>query len=137
MSAAAREVEAVARARGIDLGADAAQLVEDVARATAANHSSMLQDILRGAPTEVDAINGEVVRLGRELGVPTPVNERLWRAVAGLERMNRRGTETQSDGNFGLAGEAPDSAQANHPDPVLSASSAPLRLSSSAGPWKF
>jgi 2-dehydropantoate 2-reductase len=79
--AAAREVGAVAAARGIDLGADPAELALDVARRTADNRSSMLQDVLRGAETEIDAISGAVVREGRRLGVPTPVNAAMWEAV--------------------------------------------------------
>jgi len=39
--------------------------------------SSMLQDILRGQRCEVDDINGNIVTLGRENGIPTPVNERI------------------------------------------------------------
>jgi 2-dehydropantoate 2-reductase len=85
LDAAAREVGAVAAAAGIDLGADPAELAREVARATATNRSSMLQDLDRGAPTEVDAIQGAVVRTGRRLGVPTPVNEWLWRAVRARE----------------------------------------------------
>jgi 2-dehydropantoate 2-reductase len=77
----AREVGAVARARGIDLDADPAQLALEVARATAANNSSMLQDLQRGAPTEIDALCGAVTLEGRRLGVPTPLNEQLWRQV--------------------------------------------------------
>lgn len=45
-----------------------------VMEATRPNLSSMLQDIRRGRRTEIEAINGAVVRLGDELGVPTPVN---------------------------------------------------------------
>ena len=41
----------------------------------------MLQDMERGAPTEIDWINGAVCREGRRVGVPTPVNDDLWRAV--------------------------------------------------------
>jgi 2-dehydropantoate 2-reductase len=44
----------------------------------------MFQDILRGARTEVDAINGAVARVGAEHSVPTPVNETLWRLVTAL-----------------------------------------------------
>jgi 2-dehydropantoate 2-reductase len=44
----------------------------------------MFQDILRGAPTEIDAINGAAARLGQQLNVPTPVNETLWRLVKAL-----------------------------------------------------
>jgi 2-dehydropantoate 2-reductase len=41
----------------------------------------MLQDLDRGGATEIDAMCGAVVTEGRRLGVPTPVNEALWRAV--------------------------------------------------------
>ena len=82
MSAAANEVAQVAAAQGIRLPfADAAAYTAQVSRATASNRSSMLQDISRGAPTEIDAICGAVVRAGRKVGVPTPVNERLWGLV--------------------------------------------------------
>lgn len=79
--AAAREAGAVARARGIDIGAEPVALARALVAATAANRSSMLQDVERGAPTEVDAINGAISNAGRELGVPTPVNDALWHAV--------------------------------------------------------
>lgn len=46
-----------------------------VAKETAANRSSMLQDILRGAPTEIDAINGALVKLGELHAIPTPLNQ--------------------------------------------------------------
>ncbi len=82
MDMAVREVEAVARAKHIDLPfSDAAQQARAVAQATANNRSSMFQDILRGARTEVDAISGAVVREGKAVNVPTPVNETLWRLV--------------------------------------------------------
>ena len=50
------------------------QEVHRVCRTTAANHSSMLRDVEQGRRTEIDAINGAVVRLGRQRGVPTPAN---------------------------------------------------------------
>ena len=56
-----------------------------VAKATAINRSSMLQDITRGAPTEIDAICGEIVRIGRNQAVPTPINTALYRAIVALE----------------------------------------------------
>ncbi len=82
---AAREVVATAGAAGIELpvgdpGAEARR----VARETAGNVSSMLQDVRRGVPTEIDAINGAVVAAARRLGVPAPVNEALWLAVRAL-----------------------------------------------------
>ncbi|MEK7278538.1 MAG: ketopantoate reductase C-terminal domain-containing protein, partial [Chloroflexota bacterium] len=52
--------------------------------ATAQNRSSMFQDILRGAPTEIEAINGAVVREGEQVGVPTPVNGMLCRLVKAI-----------------------------------------------------
>jgi 2-dehydropantoate 2-reductase len=79
---AATECAAVARARGISLPFDdAIQHARDTATRTAGNCSSMLQDLRRGAPTEVDSINGAVVREGARLGIATPVNEALWRLV--------------------------------------------------------
>jgi 2-dehydropantoate 2-reductase len=46
----------------------------------------MLQDVEAGRATEVDYLNGGIVRFGRELGVPTPLNEAIWALVKGLER---------------------------------------------------
>ena len=84
MEAAAGETAAVAQRKGISVPyPDPAARVREVARATAANYSSMYQDILRGAPTEIDAINGAVVREGKLVAVPTPVNEVLWLLVSG------------------------------------------------------
>jgi 2-dehydropantoate 2-reductase len=79
--AAAREVAAVAAARGIPLDSDPARTALDVASRTAGNRSSMLQDLDRGAATEIDALCGAVVAEGRRLGVDTPVNAALWRRV--------------------------------------------------------
>ena len=45
----------------------------------------MLQDIARGAPTEVEAICGAVARIARDLGIQTPVNLRLCRLVRQVE----------------------------------------------------
>jgi 2-dehydropantoate 2-reductase len=85
MSAAALEAERVARAMGIPLPYENAAIqAAQVAEATADNSSSMLQDVLRGAPTEIDAINGAVASHGRQQGIPTPVNELLWRRVKAL-----------------------------------------------------
>jgi 2-dehydropantoate 2-reductase len=71
----ARETTAVANALGISLPFDdPVPVAESVARQTAANHSSMLQDRQRGVRTEIDAICGAVVQAGEQAGVPTPVN---------------------------------------------------------------
>jgi 2-dehydropantoate 2-reductase len=86
MVEAAREAALVATRQGITLPyTDPVVAVEDVARNTAANSSSMLQDVIRGTPTEIDAINGAIIRVGEKLGVSTPVNRMLWRLVKGLD----------------------------------------------------
>jgi 2-dehydropantoate 2-reductase len=85
MKAAADETRAVAEALGIDLPhADPGAAAVAVAERTAANHSSMLQDVLRGAPTEIDAICGAIVEEGARLGVATPVNWVLWHLIHSL-----------------------------------------------------
>jgi len=82
MSALAQEAAAVATAQGIRLPfKDAVKAAEDVARKTATNHSSMYQDMLRGAPTEIDAICGAIAQAGEKLGVPTPVNRACWQLI--------------------------------------------------------
>jgi 2-dehydropantoate 2-reductase len=87
MSALAREVVEVAAAAGIALPfPDPVVAAEEVARRTAANHSSMLQDVLRGAPTEIDAICGAVVSNARKYRIDTPANWACWmlvKAIAG------------------------------------------------------
>jgi 2-dehydropantoate 2-reductase len=83
MDALANETAAVAGKLGVKLPfPDPCQAAEVVARRTAKNRSSMLQDVLRGVPTEIEAINGAVVRLGEQVGIATPVN----RVVCGLIR---------------------------------------------------
>ena len=85
MERAASECAQVAQAKNIQLPfADPPARVREVAQKTAVNRSSMFQDILRGAPTEIEAINGAVVREGESLGVSTLVNEILWRLVKAL-----------------------------------------------------
>jgi 2-dehydropantoate 2-reductase len=90
MVRAAQECADVAQARGIRLPfPDPAVRVKEVATQTATNQSSMLQDILRGAPTECDAINGAVACEGKRLNVPTPVNEILWQLVRAAVNQDR------------------------------------------------
>ena len=86
MAGAIAEVAAVARARGTALPyRDPLAHTLAVARATSANYSSMLQDVLRGSPTEIEAINTAIAREGQRLGVPTPVNGMLAALVRALE----------------------------------------------------
>jgi 2-dehydropantoate 2-reductase len=86
MQSIAGETAAVAEAQGIRLPyPDPVSAVEAVAHRTAANRSSMLQDVLRHAPTEIDAICGAIVQAGEQNGVPTPINQTLYRLVKALE----------------------------------------------------
>jgi 2-dehydropantoate 2-reductase len=81
---AARETAAVAREHGVDLSDDhAAESAIEVATDTAANRSSMLQDVEDGRETEIDAINGYVV--DRAGDVDVPVNETLAALVRAWE----------------------------------------------------
>ena len=75
--AAAVEAQAVAQAAGLTLGGDPAARLRQVCANTAANRSSMLQDILAGRATEIEALNAQVSVRGRALGLPTPVNDLL------------------------------------------------------------
>lgn len=85
MHALAEETAAVASAEKARLAFnDPASAAEDVARKTAANHSSMLQDIQRGAPTEIDAICGAITRRGARHKIPTPINQACWQLVQAL-----------------------------------------------------
>jgi 2-dehydropantoate 2-reductase len=85
MKALATEVAQVAEAERITLPfADPVSAVEDVARKTAQNHSSMLQDVLRNAPTEIDAINGAVAMMARKHDLEVPANWACWKLVQAL-----------------------------------------------------
>jgi 2-dehydropantoate 2-reductase len=81
------EGKAVAAAQGIQLDADPEELIDHAARKDIAydHKASMLQDVEAGRPTEVDYLNGGIVGFGRELGVPTPLNEAIWALVRALE----------------------------------------------------
>ena len=86
----AREAAQVAGLQGIRLPyPDPVSAVEAVAERTAQNFSSMLQDVRRGAPTEVDQISGAVVRFGERFGVPTPLNRLVWQLVKALSSEKR------------------------------------------------
>jgi 2-dehydropantoate 2-reductase len=82
------EGKAVAAAQGIELDSDPEALIDHAARPEVAyNHkASMLQDIEARRTTEIDFLNGGIVRFGREHGVPTPLNEAIWALVKGVEQ---------------------------------------------------
>ncbi len=81
------EGKAVAAAQGIVLDADPEDLIDHAAKPEVAyNHkASMLQDVEVRRKTEIDYLNGGIVRFGREHGVPTPLNEAIWALVKGVE----------------------------------------------------
>ncbi len=84
-AAAVNEAVLVAASKGFPMGADTVERVISVARATARNRSSMGQDVDRKKRTEIEAINGAIVRFGRENGIPTPVNATLTSLIKVLE----------------------------------------------------
>ena len=82
MAALACETADVANAEHVHLPfSDPVSAVEHVARETAANYSSMFQDVKRGSPTEIDAICGAVSQRGDAHGIPTPYNHACWKLV--------------------------------------------------------
>ena len=90
MGQLASEAAKVAEALAVALPfLDPERAVEEVVQSTAENISSMLQDVLRGAQTEVDAINGAVVRMGGQKGVPSPVNRAICLLVKALSVLDK------------------------------------------------
>ncbi|MEM0352909.1 MAG: 2-dehydropantoate 2-reductase, partial [Archaeoglobaceae archaeon] len=79
----AKEGEMLMRKLGYEF--NAFDEVLKVAKMTAKNKSSMLQDVLRGKRTEVDFINGAIVEKCKEMGVDCIYNEILWKIVKGIE----------------------------------------------------
>ena len=89
--AAVDEAAAVGAAEGVELDVDEARsvllkLVDPSGGGTGHARSSACVDILNRRRTEVDWINGSIVRLGEKHGIPTPVNRTLVGAVKGLEK---------------------------------------------------
>ena len=83
--AAVEEAASVAQAQGIEIRKDPADHVFQVAAATAANRSSMGQDVDHHRPTEIKAINGFVVREASRMGLTAPVNQTLSALVETME----------------------------------------------------
>jgi 2-dehydropantoate 2-reductase len=87
VSGLVEEGKAVATAQAIELDADPEELIDHAARPEVAydHKASMLQDVEARRPTEIDYLNGGIVRFGEECGVPTPLNRAIWAVVRGLE----------------------------------------------------
>jgi 2-dehydropantoate 2-reductase len=75
------ECKAVAAADGVNLPDDVDAAVRRIAETMPTQHSSTAQDLVRGKPSEIDFLNGHVVKRGEALGVPTPANRVLWTLV--------------------------------------------------------
>ena len=79
------EGEAVAKAMGVELHGDPRLLVAKGANAPGKHKASMLQDVLGSRITEVDFMNGAIVKWGEKYGVATPLNKAMWQLIKGLE----------------------------------------------------
>src|SRR3954463_6357499 len=81
------EGKAVAAAQGIELDADPEELIDYAARRDVAydHKASMLQDVEARRDSEIDYLNGGIVRFGAETGVPTPLNEAVVALIKGSE----------------------------------------------------
>ena len=91
MRQVAEETARVASAKGIKLiYHDPFQAAEQIAEATANNISSMLQDINRGAPTEIEAICGAIIQEGKHHQVETPVNYLLHELIQSCADLSER-----------------------------------------------
>jgi len=85
MASLARETAEVAAAEHVHLPfSNPVNAAEDVVRKTAKNHSSMFQDVRRGAKTEIDAICGAVTKRAELHGIKTPYNRACWQLVRAL-----------------------------------------------------
>ncbi|KYO63798.1 ketopantoate reductase family protein [Thermovenabulum gondwanense] len=86
MKMAVYEAVEVAKAKGIKIVyVDPVEKVKEVCKLTKENISSMLQDIIKKRKTEIEVINGAVVKEGEILGIPTPVNRVLTNLVLTIE----------------------------------------------------
>lgn len=88
--AAMREVFEVARKKGIEMGEEEILAQRKLLSGVAyTNKTSMLQDIENKRPTEVEMFAGEMIKMGKEVGVPTPINEIFYHAIHVLEEKNK------------------------------------------------
>ena len=90
-----RELEAIAKAKGIDLNKASDVSGRGSAVPPKARYST-LQDLDAGRHTEIDMFSGALMRMGKELGIPTPYNEYTYHIIKALEEKN--------DGKFNYTG---------------------------------
>jgi 2-dehydropantoate 2-reductase len=92
VQAVAAEAVAVAAAEGLAISEEEAlNLILSVAEKTAANTSSMLQDVLREGRTEIEAINGYIARQAGKHEIEVPVNETLYGMVKSISELRPYG----------------------------------------------
>jgi 2-dehydropantoate 2-reductase len=83
LAASCAEVDAVARAEGVQLGPDAVDRILTQAGSLAPQwRSSMARDLEVGRRLEVEALSGAVVRRGRTYDIPTPVHQAIWACLS-------------------------------------------------------
>lgn len=88
IASAVREAVTVARACGVAMPDDLLAQILKIPAAMPNQKSSTAHDLARGKPSEIDFLNGHVVRKGAELGIPTPTNQALQVMVKLRERSN-------------------------------------------------
>ncbi|GJL54201.1 MAG: hypothetical protein NPIRA02_13330 [Nitrospirales bacterium] len=96
ISTIVQEVVAVAMGHGVSLGEAMAEKVVQSSKELRDIHTSMYDDWKAGRPTEIDDLNGYIVRKGKEFGVPTPVNESLTAMVKVMTEHNPTTKDTFS-----------------------------------------
>jgi len=79
------ECLAVAQAEGVNVTADIPAALKRIADTMPTQYSSTAQDVARGKRSEIDHLNGLIVRKGEQWGVPTPANRVLWSVVKLIE----------------------------------------------------
>ena len=84
-TAAMREADEVGRARGVNLPEGLVEKSVEFIRGFPDFQNSMHADFENGRSTELEALNGAVVRMGKETGIPTPVNEFIYAILAPLK----------------------------------------------------
>lgn len=85
------EVYAVARAAGVPVPAAERERILGIVNARLPVRSSLWQDLRRGGRLEIDGLNGAVVRAGRAVGVPTPVNATLYGVLSLIDQRRANG----------------------------------------------
>ena len=97
LSELVNECVAVAKADGVTLRRDVDTVVRKIAETAAGQYSSTAQDLARGKRSEIDHLNGFIVRRGEALGVATPANRLLHAIVRLIETSSGLSTPARND----------------------------------------